>query len=309
MGFYESAPISTISAIAGLMHQERILAIHDISCVGRCSLTVALPIISSVGIECSGLPTAVLSTHTGGFTGFTYRDLTEDMMPIDRHWQSLGIKFDAFYTGFLGSFEQIDLMHTLFDDFGKEALKIVDPCMADNGKLYPGFTPEFALSMAKLCSKADVLVPNLTETAFMLDIPYPGRDYCKSDIENLLKQLADLGAKKIVLKGIEFDKPQPGLSGTEGKIGIASYDAATESVGWYFHKKMPVNFHGTGDIFASVLTGALMRGLPLEKAYALAGDFVAESIAETLKNENHNWYGVDFEAVFPYLLKRLAENG
>lgn len=287
---------------------KRIITVQDISCVGKCSLTVALPIISAMGVETCVLPTAVLSTHTM-FKGFTFRDLTADITPVCEHWKKENIRFDAVYTGYLGSFEQIDLMHTLFDEFGKEALKIVDPCMADNGKLYPGFTPEFALSMAKLCSKADVLVPNLTETAFMLGIPYPGRDYAKADIEDLLKQLAALGAKKIVLKGIEFDSPQPGLSGTEGKIGIASYDAATESVGWYFHKKMPVNFHGTGDIFASVLTGALMRGLPLEKAYALAGDFVAESIAETLKNENHNWYGVDFEAVFPYLLKRLSENG
>ena len=271
-------------------------------------MTVALPIISAMGVEACVLPTAVLSTHTM-FKGFTFRDLTTDITPVCEHWKKENIRFDAVYTGYLGSFEQIELMHTLFDEFGKDALKIVDPCMADNGKLYPGFTPEFALAMAKLCSKADVLVPNLTETAFMLGIPYPGKGYGKADVEALLKQLAALGAKKIVLKGIEFDKPQPGLSGTEGKIGIASYDAATESVGWYFHKKMPVNFHGTGDIFASVLTGALMRGLPLEKAYALAGDFVAESIAETLKNENHNWYGVDFEAVFPYLLKRLAENG
>ena len=140
---------------------KRIITVQDISCVGKCSLTVALPIISAMGTEACVLPTAVLSTHTM-FKGFTFRDLTADITPVCEHWKKENIRFDAVYTGYLGSFEQIDLMHTLFDEFGKDALKIVDPCMADNGKLYPGFTPEFALAMAGLCSKADVLVPNLT---------------------------------------------------------------------------------------------------------------------------------------------------
>lgn len=286
---------------------KRIATIQDISCVGKCSLTVALPIISAMGVETAVLPTAVLSTHTM-FQGFTFRDLTADIAPICAHWKKENLRFDAIYTGYLGSFEQIELVKQIFADFGSAALKIVDPCMADNGKLYPGFTPEFAAAMARLAATADVLVPNLTEAAFLLNEPMLANGYSAEEVTALLRRLANLGSKKIVLKGIEFQTPQPELPETNGKIGIVSFDSESGQVRWYFHKKMEQNFHGTGDIFASVLTGALMRGRSLENAYALAGDFVAEAIAATLKNENHNWYGVDFEAVFPYLWQRLSEN-
>ena len=277
---------------------KRIITIQDISCVGKCSLTVTLRIISAMGVEASVLPTAVLSTHTA-FKGFTFRDLTSDIQPICDHWKQEKIHFDAIYTGYLGSFEQLDLMHKLIADFGGgDTLTIVDPCMADNGKLYPGFTQEFAFAMAKLCSKANVIVPNLTEASFMLGIPYKASGYDEEYIKDILKKLAALGAQKIVLKGVQFE---------EDKIGVVSYDSASDSFDWYFHKKMPVSFHGTGDIFASVLTGALMRGLTLQESYTLAADFVVESIKETLSHENYNWYGVDFEAAFPYLLKRLEK--
>ncbi|MCR4953938.1 MAG: pyridoxamine kinase [Treponema sp.] len=286
---------------------KRIITVQDISCVGKCSLTVALPVISAMGVETCILPTAVLSTHTM-FKGFTFHDLTAEITPITEHWKNEKIHFDAIYTGYLGSFEQLDLMKKLIDDFGgKDTLAIVDPCMADNGKLYTGFTPEFALAMAKLCSKADVIVPNLTEASFMLGIPYAEKGYDKAYIEDLLKKLAALGAKKVVLKGVEFEQEQEGLKGIDGKIGIAAYDSATQKFSWYFHKKMPVSFHGTGDIYASVLTGALMRGLPFENAYSLAADFVVESIKETLSHKDYNTYGVDFEAAIPYLVKRLEK--
>ena len=276
---------------------RRIVTIQDVSCVGKCSLTVALPIISAMGVETAIIPTAVLSTHTM-FQGFTFRDLTSDINPIMEHWKKEGFTFDAVYTGYLGSFEQIDLMHSLFAQFGKNALKIVDPCMADNGKLYPGFTPQFAAKMAGLCADADIIVPNLTEASFLLDIPYVQSGYDQAYIEDLLKKLAGLGAREVVLKGIEFAKEK-------GKIGIASYNSETGNISWYFHRKMRQSFHGTGDIFASVLTGALVRGLSLEKSYALAGDFVVESIKKTLAHKDHNNYGVDFEAAFPMLIRRL----
>ena len=276
---------------------RRIVTIQDVSCVGKCSLTVALPIISAMGVETAIIPTAVLSTHTM-FQGFTFRDLTSDINPIMEHWKKEGFTFDAVYTGYLGSFEQIDLMHGLFAQFGKNALKIVDPCMADNGKLYPGFTPQFAAKMAGLCADADIIVPNLTEASFLLDIPYVQSGYDQAYIEDLLKKLAGLGAREVVLKGIEF-------SHEKGKIGIASYNSETGNISWYFHRKMRQSFHGTGDIFASVLTGALVRGLSLEKSYALAGDFVVESIKKTLAHKDHNNYGVDFEAAFPMLIRRL----
>lgn len=287
---------------------KRIITIQDISCVGKCSLTVALPVISAMGVEACVLPTAVLSTHTV-FKGFTFRDLTADITPICNHWKAEGIGFDAIYTGYLGSFEQLDLMGKLFNDFGGgETMIIVDPCMADNGKLYPGFTQEFAFAMAKLSGKADIVIPNMTEASFMLGIPYRKSGYDVDYVKKIMKDIAALGAKKVVLKGIEFEAGEPEIGNVAGKIGVASYDSLTGKFSWYFHEKIPQNFHGTGDIFASVFTGAMLRGMTLEKSYALAADFVVESIKETLSHEDHNWYGVDFEAVFPYLWKRLENN-
>lgn len=285
---------------------KRIVTIQDISCVGKCSLTVALPIISAMGVETAIIPTAVLSTHTM-FKEFTFRDLTQDIEPIMEHWKREAFKFDAIYTGYLGSFEQIELMKKLISNFkGKDTKVIVDPCMADNGRLYPGFTPEFAKAMATLCSEADIVVPNLTEASFMLGTTYVAQGYDQDHITDILKRVSDLGAKEVVLKGIQFTQDQRDIKNVLGKIGIASYNSETDQVNWYFHKKMNISFHGTGDIFASVLTGALVRGLSLEKSYALAGDFVVRSIQETLKHPDHNTYGVDFESAFPMLLRRLS---
>ena len=185
---------------------KRIITVQDISCVGKCSLTVALPVISAMGVEACVLPTAVLSTHTA-FKGFTFRDLTGDLPAITKHWQEEKINFDAIYTGYLGSLEQINLMHQLIKDFGGGSTRvIVDPCMADNGSLYSGFTPEFAQAMAGLCAKADVIVPNLTEASFLLGQPYIANGYTKDYIEELIKKLAGLGARRVVLKGVSFDE-------------------------------------------------------------------------------------------------------
>lgn len=275
---------------------KRIITVQDISCVGKCSLTVALPVISAMGVEACVLPTAVLSTHTA-FKGFTFRDLTADISNITNHWKQEKISFDAIYTGYLGSFEQIELMHSLIADFGGGSTRvIVDPCMGDNGALYSGFTPDFAKAMAGLCSKADVIVPNLTEASFMLGIPYVEAGYTKEYIEELVKKLAGLGSRKVVLKGVSFD---------DKKLGIVSYDSQTQKISWYFHEKMPQSFHGTGDIFASVLTGALVRGFELQDACRLAADFVVEAIRATLSHKDYNWYGVDFEAAIPFLVERL----
>lgn len=275
---------------------KRIITVQDISCVGKCSLTVALPVISAMGVEACVLPTAVLSTHTA-FKGFTFRDLTSDISKITEHWKQEKIGFDAIYTGYLGSFEQIKLMQEFIKDFGAGGTRvIVDPCMADNGALYSGFTQDFAFAMAGLCSKAEVIVPNLTEASYMLGIPYVAEGYTKDYIEDLLKKLADLGARCIVLKGVSFD---------DKKLGIASYDSENEKITWYFHEKMPQSFHGTGDIFASVLTGALVRGKTLEEACRLAADFVVEAIKATLSHKDYNWYGVDFESAIPFLISKL----
>lgn len=276
---------------------KRVITVQDISCVGKCSLTVALPVISAMGVEACVLPTAVLSTHTA-FKGFTFRDLTADISAITSHWKQEKIGFDAIYTGYLGSFEQIELMHSLIADFGGGSTRvIVDPCMGDNGALYSGFTPDFAKAMAVLCSKADVIVPNLTEASFMLDVPYVAAGYTKEYIEDLVQKLAGLGSRRVVLKGVSFD---------DKKIGIVSYDSQNQKISWYFHERMPQSFHGTGDIFASVLTGALVRGFELQDACRLAADFVVEAIRATLSHKDYNWYGVDFEAAIPMLVNRLS---
>lgn len=275
---------------------KRIITVQDISCVGKCSLTVALPIISAMGVETCVLPTAVLSTHTA-FKNFTFRDLTADITPVCNHWKNEKFHFDAIYTGYLGSFEQLSLVEKIFSDFAaNDSLVIVDPCMADNGKLYSGFTQEFAFAMANLCSKADVIIPNMTEASFMLGMEYKPCGYDKNYIEDLIRKLAALGAKNVVLKGIQFD---------EEKLGIAVYDSSSDKTQWYFHKKMAQSFHGTGDIFASVVTGALMRGMSLYDASSLAADYVVESIKCTLEHADYNWYGVDFETAVPYLIERL----
>ena len=195
---------------------KRIVTIQDISCIGKCSLTVALPIISACGVETAVIPTAVLSTHTA-FQGFTFRDLTEEITPISEHWKKEGIGFDAIYTGYLGSFEQLELVSRLIDQFKTEDnLIIVDPVMADNGALYPGFTQEFVAEMAKLCGKADVIVPNLTEASYMLQIPYVGEEYSEENIKEMLVSLSQLGTKKVVLTGVSFAPDQ---------LGVMAYDA------------------------------------------------------------------------------------
>ena len=276
---------------------QRIAAIHDLSGFGKCSLTVALPIISAAGIEVSVLPTAVLSTHTGGFTGFTYRDLTEDMQPITEHWKSLEIRFDAIYTGFLGSFDQLDLVTKFFEAFKtKDNLILVDPVMADNGELYKIFSPEFALGMGKLCEKADIIVPNLTEASLLIGEPYHPGPYSQSYIENLLKKLSALGTQKIVLTGVFFN---------DEELGAAAYDAANGEVAYYFEKRVPGYYHGTGDVFGSALLAAIQNDFPLNEAAAVAVRFTASAIRKTAQAGTDIRFGVNFEQTIPELLKDL----
>lgn len=277
--------------------QKRVAAVHDISCFGRCSLTVALPILSAAGVETSVIPTAVLSTHTGGFTDFTYRDLTQDIRPIADHWASLGLTFDALYTGFLGSFEQLELLGEFFDRFGsKDNLILVDPVMADNGKLYTIFSPEFPKGMAALCRKADIIVPNLTEAALLLDEPYNPGPYTQEYIEGLLRRLSELGPRRIVLTGVSFD---------ETKLGAAAFDRDAGTVRYAFSDRVEGYYHGTGDVFASALLGALLNGQTLESSTQIAVDFTVESIRRTKAAGTDIRFGVDFENSIPGYLREL----
>ena len=277
--------------------QKRAVAIHDISCVGKCSLTVALPILSAAGIECSVLPTAILSTHTGGISGYTYHDLTEDMRPVMKHWKSLDIKFDAIYTGFLGSFEQLDIVKEFFDAFRQEDnLILVDPVMGDNGELYTVFTREFAAGMRMLCQKADIIVPNLTEAALLLDEPFHPGPYTHAYIESLLRKLGALGPQKVVLTGVYFK---------EDELGAATYDRTTDTIDYVFTQKIPGYYHGTGDVFASALLSALLNDFSLIDAAAIAVHFTTDSIRRTYKAKTDYRFGVNFEQSFPDFLKEL----
>ena len=276
---------------------KRIITVQDISCVGKCSLTVALPIISAAGVEASVLPTAVLSTHTA-FPKFTFKDLTDEITPISDTLKELGIDFDAIYTGYLGSFLQLELVEKFIADFKrKDTVVLIDPVMADNGKLYSGFTPEFAARMAKLCAKADLIIPNLTEAAFMLEIPYK-TDYDEQYIKDVLKGLTELGAPKAALTGISFEAD---------KIGVYSYDRESGEYFYYANEKLPNSCHGTGDVFASATLGALMRGYTFEKSLSIAVDYTLESMKKTEADPDRRFYGVNFEEALDYYVDRIKK--
>ena len=274
------------------MDYKKILTIQDISCVGQCSLTVALPILSACGLETCILPSAVLSTHTAGFTGFTFRDLTDDMPGICDHWVKEGIRFSAIYTGYLGSTHQVgivaDIMAATAD---KTCVKVVDPAMADNGKLYPAFDEAFVEAMKGLCAKADYVVPNITEAAFLTGMEYK-ETYDQAYIDALLEGLTALGCKNVILTGVSY---------REGFTGIVVYEG---KYAYYEHEKLPNSCHGTGDIYASAFVGALMRGKTAYDAAAIAAQYTVACIKETAQLDNH-WYGAAFEPVLGKLIELL----
>ena len=275
------------------MNYKKILTIQDISCVGQCSLTVALPVVSACGVETCVLPSAVLSTHTAGFSGYTFRDLTEDMPSIKDHWVKENILFDAVYTGYLGSTKQIDYVKDIFGSTLKEGgYKIVDPAMADNGKLYPGFDAEFVEAMKRLCSSADYIIPNLTEACLLTDTEYK-ETYDKAYIDSIVKKLSDMGCKNIIFTGVAF---------REGYTGVLVLENGKES--YYEHEKLAKGCHGTGDIYASAFTGALVRGKSAFEAAKIAADFALECIKATAEDKDH-WYGARFEPVLYKLIESL----
>ena len=273
--------------------EKRILTIQDISCVGQCSLTVALPIISACGIETAILPTAVLSTHTAGFKGFTVLPLTDEFPKIAEHWKKENIAFDCVYTGYILK-DQMQIVDKIIKEFNK-GLKIIDPVMADNGEFYYGFDENFAAEMANLCVEADVILPNLTEAAFLLGEKPVLCGYDEAYVEGLLKRLYNnLKVKEIVLTGVSYDK---------GKLGIAVFDG--ETVKYYFSERIKRNFHGTGDIYSSAFTGALLSGLSVFDSAKIAVDFTVDSMKRTLDFAEAHGYGVFFEQALPGLINQI----
>jgi len=267
----------------------RILAINDISCVGRSSLTATLPIISACGVECNVLPTAILSTHTGGFEGYTFRDLTADIPKILTHWQSLELKFDYIFSGYLGSIEQIDMVAAIKKDFLAEGgTFIVDPVMGDDGKLYTGFTESYVEKMRSLCKEADYILPNATEACFLADLPYP---LTKETVQTALQRLQAYALP--IITGI--------ADNNEISVYFSSRNGGCYSI---THENVEGFFCGAGDVFASALVGCLARGKNLATSIQLAADFVAAVIRRSSKEVPDKRYGLNFEAeIFPFLEK------
>jgi len=280
-------------------NKKRVIAIHDISCIGRCSLTVALPVLSAAGIETSVIPTAVLSTHTGGFSGFTFRDLTDDIEPIFNHWKTLGICADSIYTGYLGSYRQAEIVEKLICGMKNEnTFVLVDPVMGDAGRLYTGIDEKLVFEMKKLCKNADMVVPNITEASMMLGMEYIPEGYGEDYINEMLKKLCEMGPRYAVLSGVSFEK---------GKTGAASYDSLDDSFSYYFTEQTEGFYHGTGDLFASALLGAVLSGKSISDSIKIAVDYTAQSIRLTHSFGSDTRYGVDFELCLPGYMKALGK--
>ena len=275
------------------MAYKKILTIQDISCVGQCSLTVALPILSACGLETCILPSAVLSTHTGGFSGFTFRDLTDDMPKIQAHWQKENIKFKSIYTGYLGSVKQVGYVENILNTMGTDdCVRIIDPAMADNGKLYSIFNDEYVEAMRGLCASADILIPNITEASFLTGCEYR-ESYDESYVKELCEKLSNLGAKTVVMTGVGF---------REGKTGVLVYKNG--EMNHYEHDKIGKGAHGTGDIYASAFTGALMNDKNVYEAAKIAADYTVKCIINTQGDKDH-WYGAKFETALGDLINML----
>ncbi len=266
--------------------QKRVAAIHDISGFGKCSLTVALPVLSSAGIEACPVPTAVLSAHTAVPGNFTCRDLSADLGGFIDHWADLGLTFNAIYSGYLGSINQVDTVIDFIDRFKAQGtLVIVDPVMADDGKLYNLFDLKFVKEMRMLCKKADIIVPNITEALLLVGEEYRSGPYSKEFIENLLVKLSDF-APKVVLTGVSLD---------DAHIGAACYDRLSKTTDYFLAPCVPGIYHGSGDVLASALTAAFVLGKDLPSAVRLAVDFTVKSINRTASGTSDHSYGVDFE--------------
>lgn len=286
---------------------KRLLTIQDLSCVGQCSTTVALPLVSACGVECAVLPPAMLSNHTAaGFRGWSFCDLTAEMAKVEEKWVGQDIKFDAFYTGYVCEQHIDPILSIMRTCAAPGALRIVDPAMADNGVLYRGFAADFPSKMLRLCEGADYLLPNITEAALLTgeDAVFFGAEAVsgtgtsrprREDIERLISKLHVLGVKNVILTGVSFNGAELGTAISDGKT--IEYD---------FNPRNPRNSHGTGDVFASVFTGAVLRGKSAFEAASLAADIVCAAIEAT---DPDHWYGVSFEKVIPDLVARIQSGG
>ena len=281
------------------MSTPRVAAIHDMSGFGRCSLTVAIPILSAMGLQCCPLPTAFLSTHTGGFEGFTFLDMTDELPQVAAHWKSLGLDFRAVYSGFLGSERQITIVEDFLRKFrGPDTVAVIDPVMGDHGAVYQTYTPAMCAGMTRLAELADVITPNLTEAALLLGIPYRELPTGEAGCREIVERLSRNGRRSVVLTGAST---APELT------GAMCFDARTGRTEAVQTRRVPQEFHGTGDVFASVLTGALVQGASLPNAARQAVDFVRACAERTAKAGIPMREGVEFEPLLGLLTPPLDE--
>lgn len=276
---------------------KRVLTIQDISCLGKCSLTAVIPVLSAMELEPVILPTTILSAHTE-FESPYVKDLTEIMEPVAAHWKSQGITFDSLSCGYLGSKGQMAVVKKIFEDFKRPGvLTVIDPAMGDYGRLYEGFDMDYVVEMRRFCSVGDVLLPNLTEAAYLLDMKYEELPRDREGFEALIKELAKLNHGIVVLKGIHL---------TKDKEAVLAYDSQTEEIVFYEREHLDAKLSGTGDIFTAVCQGAFTKGMKLSEAVELATDFVLECMRKTVEDKNHRWYGVNLEEALPLLYEKNA---
>ncbi len=280
-------------SLDGVSPLKRVAAIHDLSCFGRCALTVISPTLSAMGTQVVPLPTCLLSTHTGGFTDMYFEDHTEAMKKIGEHFESLGVQFDAIYTGFLGSHEQIEIVEDFIDKFAKErTLVLVDPVMGDEGVLYSTYTKELMEGMSSLCRKADIITPNLTEACFLTGIPYcdtylMSENELKAFAKRLCEGLRETGAKKTVVTGLHMGKD---------KLCVCGEDCVSKEFFYYIFPRVQKDYPGTGDLFASVLLGELLRNKSFEESVHTAADFTSRVMYYSSQFNTLDREGVAFEA-------------
>jgi pyridoxine kinase len=278
---------------------KKVLAVHDLSCVGRCSLSVILPILSAIEVQVCPLPTAILSTHLGGFSTVSFSDFSSHIPSFSAHWQREGVQFDSIYSGFLASTAQIEIVSQLIDDFSaSRPLVLVDPVMGDEGNLYSVYTVQMQEKIKKLVRQADIITPNYTEACFLLGQPYVSLVSRPELLEPWLIKLSELGPQQIVITGVPLANQQ---------VANLSYDRITGQLHHCTSKLIPARYPGTGDIFASVLLGELLRGTALPDAVERAGSFVFSAVAQTYAAATPTREGVLLERSLKKLLEAAHE--
>ncbi len=277
--------------------QKRIAAIHDLSGLGKCSLTVALPVISASGVECSCLPTALLSTHTGEFKGYTFKDLSDQLLPIASHWKSEGLEFDGIYSGYLASAKQEELLEQVIRLLAGENTKVItDPVMADNGAYYSNHGDDMCMAFRRLCKRADIITPNITEAALLTGLPYKPGVHSRNYIGELLSALGELCGGVVAITGV---------CTAENRVGVIACDSKSGQRVLSERPAAPGVFYGTGDIFASAFSALLVRGASLRDATETAVSLVAGSIDRSVERNTPRRCGVDFEGALPEYIKTI----